>query len=122
MSDDIEDNVGPATQLAPETDPEILLYDYSKYLLTLAMLILGGVLTISQGGDPASRPPGLVLLIVIIPIAASAFASLSCLATIVQSRITGVPKGGARMLNQIAMGLMGAGVAAFLMSWIDRLL
>lgn len=122
MSDDIEDSVGPATQLAPETDPEILLYDYSKYLLTLSMLILGGVLTISQGSDAADRPPPQVLLTVLIPIAASGFLSLSCLATIVKSRLTGQRQGSARMLNQGAMALLGAGVAAFLFSWISQLM
>ncbi len=122
MSDDIEDSVGPATQLAPETDPDILLYDYSKYLLTLSMLILGGVLTISQGSDPATRPPPAILLAVLVPIAASGFLSLSCLATIVRSRLSGRPQTKAPMMNQAAMGLLGAGVAAFLVSWINQLM
>lgn len=122
MSDDIEDSVGPATQLAPETDPEILLYDYSKYLLTLSMLILGGVLTISQSTDPAGRPPPTVLLAILVPIAGSGFCSLSCLSAIVRSRVAGKPQSSAAMLNQAAMGLLGAGVAAFLVSWIVQLL
>ena len=122
MSDDIEDSVGPATQLAPETDPEILLYDYSKYLLTLSMLLLGGVLTISQGSDPATRPPPLALLTILVPIAASGFLSLSCLATIVDARVKGKPQKSARWLNQGAMLLLGTGVASFLVSWIEGLM
>jgi hypothetical protein len=122
MSDDIEDSVGPATQLAPETDPEILLYDYSKYLLTLSMLILGGVLTISQSGDVANRPPPHVLLTILIPIAGSGFLSLSCLAAIVRSRVAGKPQTNAAKFNQAAMGMLGAGVAAFLVSWIMQLM
>jgi hypothetical protein len=121
MSDDSEDSVGPATQLAPETDPDILLYDYSKYLLTLSMLILGGVLTISQGSDPATRPPPVVLISILVPIAGSGFLSLSCLATIVGARVRGKQPKNARMLNQGAMGLLGAGVASFLISWIKQL-
>lgn len=121
MSDDIEESVGPATQLAPETDPEILLYDYSKYLLTLSMLLLGGVLTISQGGDPAMRPPPLVLLTILVPIAGSGFMSLSCLAAIVGARVKGKPQKSARWLNQAAMGLLGAGVASFLISWVEQM-
>lgn len=122
MSDDIEDSVGPATQLAPETDPEILLYDYSKYLLTLSMLILGGVLTISQNADLANRPPPLVLLTILVPIAGSGFLSLSCLAAIVGARVKGKPQKTARWLNQGAMLLLGAGVASFLISWIEQLI
>jgi hypothetical protein len=122
VSDDIEDSVGPATQLAPETDPDILLYDYSKYLLTLSMLILGGVLTISQGADTADRPAPAILLAILLPIAGSGFLSLSCLAAIVRSRLTGRPQTSAAKLNQAAMGLLGAGVAAFLFSWIERLM
>ncbi len=122
MSDDIEDSVGPATQLAPETDPDILLYDYSKYLLTLSMLILGGVLTISQGSDPATRPPPATLLTVLVPIAASGFLSLSCLTTIVRSRVTGKPQTRAAAYNQAAMALLGVGVGAFLFSWINQLM
>lgn len=122
MSDDIEDSVGPATQLAPETDPEILLYDYSKYLLTLSMLVLGGVLTISQSSDPANKLPAPLLLAILVPIAGSGLLSLSCLSTIVRSRMTGKSQRSAGTLNQMAMGLLGAGVAAFLMSWITQLL
>ena len=122
MSDDIEDSVGPATQLAPETDSEILLYDYSKYLLTLSMLILGGVLTISQSSDIANRPPTQVLLMILIPIAGSGFLSLSCLSSIVRSRVDGKPQRHAAKLNRGAMGLLGAGVGSFLLSWVIELL
>jgi hypothetical protein len=122
MSDDIDDDVGPATQLAPETDPEILLYDFSKYLLTLSMLILGGVLTISQSGDIANRPPPEVLLTILLPIAGSGFLSLSCLSTIVRSRVEGKPQRHAAKFNRGAMGLMGVGVGGFLLSWVIELL
>jgi hypothetical protein len=122
MSDDIEDDVGPATQLAPETDPEILLYDYSKYLLTLSMLLLGGVLTISQSGDPATRPPAGVLLTILIPLAGSGFCSLSCLTSIVRSRVERKPQHNAAKFNRAAIGLMGVGVGAFLLAWVIELL
>jgi hypothetical protein len=44
---------------------EALLYDFAKFLTTLALLMLGGVLTITQTADKAIAKPPIVALVVL---------------------------------------------------------
>ena len=61
MSDD-----SPTEGVRPsEGDPELLLYDFLKYLATLALLILGAVLSLS-GSDSSFSKRNLAIVIFIV--------------------------------------------------------
>lgn len=102
-------------------DPELLLYDYSKFLLTLALLLLGGVLTLSQGPQGKELQADQVM-IVVIALALSCLCSLSVANDVVRARQSGkavtrwAPRSG-----QAAMFFLGGGVATFLLMWLDQL-
>lgn len=101
-----------------DRDPELLLYDYSKFLLTLGLLILGGVLTLVQG--PASaKLAGSEVLMVVVPLSLSCVCSLSVANDVVRARQKGraVTRWVAAS-GQAAMFFLGSGVATFLLLWI----
>ena len=105
-----------------EADAEVLLYDYSKYLLTLALLVIGGVLSLTQGagGEAIPRKP---LVVVIVLLAVSGVSSLSAANEVVRARTDGRPvRGRSRYFSQAAMGTLGMGVGAFLSVWVEMLL
>ena len=105
-----------------EADPEVLLYDYSKYLLTLALLVLGGVLSLTQGPDAAaiSRKS---LIVIIVLLAVSGVSSLSAANEVVRARTERrAVRARSRYFSQAAMGTLGMGVGAFLSVWVEALL
>ena len=116
-----EESVAPFKPVRADDDPDLLLYDYSKYLLTLALLVLGGVLSLTQGAGGAKLDERLIIIVVVF-LAVSGGASLSCANEIVRVR-TGRRK-RTRLLevyNQAAMGFLGGGVGAFLFVWVGAL-
>lgn len=100
--------------------PDLLIYDLSKYLLSLCLLILGGVLTVTQTATEPPPPPPIILIVGCLAI--SGLLSITCISSIVKARYRGVPARRVRLINQLAMGFLGAGVGAFLVIWIDLLL
>ena len=107
---------GKATQAG---DYDLLLYDYSKHLLSLALISIGGVLTLAQssvGREIPDRDIGVIVLI----LAASGVAALSCTAAVLRGREQGrsLTK-QASYCHQAAMGLLGAGFGYFLMGWLN---
>ena len=119
MSED--GSVAPFQPARPEDHPDLLLYDYSKYLLTLALLVLGGVLSLTQGAGGTRIDKKLVIVVVLF-LAVSGMSSLSCANEIVRVR-TGKKKRTKwpEVYNQAAMGLLGGGVGAFLFVWAGAL-
>lgn len=113
MMDDHETT--PSAALDPAASADLLVYDLSKFLLTLSLLVMGAVLTLS--GTATERPPAAALLVVIGCLVVSGFVSMSCLSTIVTARHRGGQARHALLMNQIAAGLLGAGVGAFLVVW-----
>jgi hypothetical protein len=117
MSDDEESL--PA--LASPHDRELLLYDYFKHLTTLALLALGGVLTVSQMADPGDIKP-VMLVIVLAVIGLGGIASFAGGSEIVSARYT-----GARRTRSIALcrkatpALLTLGVGMFLYLFVDTL-
>ena len=49
--------------VAEEHFDEALLYDFAKFLTTLALLILGGVLTVTQTADKSIAKPPVVAMV-----------------------------------------------------------
>ena len=106
----------------PAQDKVVLLYDYSKHLLSLALFGIGGVVSLAQSPQ-GQKIPGLVVSMMLACLAASGFCSLSCSASILRTRRDDLPVGrGAWITSQLAMMFLGTGVGGFLIIWIKTLL
>ncbi len=69
----------------PAQDKVILLYDYSKHLLSLALLGLGGIVSLTQSPQ-GQKIPGPIVAMMLACLAISGFCSLSCSANILRAR------------------------------------
>lgn len=106
----------------PAQDKVVLLYDYSKHLLSLALLGLGGIVSLAQSPQ-GQKIPGPVVSMMLVALALSGFCALSCSATILRARQHDRPVGrGAWLGSQLAMMFLGTGVGGFLTIWIMTLL
>ena len=107
---------------APAHDKEALLYDYSKHLLSLALLGIGGIVTITQS-PLGQRIPSKMVIVLIAAFACAGFAALTVTATILRARRLDQPiSPGAWTASQAAMMFLGVGVGMFLTAWIAALL
>ena len=103
-------------------DKVVLLYDYSKHLLSLALFGLGGITSLAQSPQ-GQKIPGLVVAMILAFLAASGFCSLSCTASILKARQRDRPVGrGAWIGSRLAMMFLGISVGGFLTIWIPTLL
>ncbi len=108
-------------ELDPSQDKVILLYDYSKHLLSLALFGLGGIVSLAQSPQ-GQRIPGLVVAIMLACLALSGLCSLSCSASILRARQRDQPVGrGTWTTSQLAMMFLGIGVGGFLVIWIKEM-
>ena len=103
-------------------DPDALLYDYAKHLLSLALLGIGGIASLAQsplGKGVAGQRVALLLG----AFAVAGFFALSCSAAILRAHQRGLPvPKRAWAFQQGAMAALGMGVGAFLTVWFDALL
>lgn len=95
---------------------ELLLYDYFKHLTTLALVALGGVLTISQDLEQISQR---AMLVVVVLISVGGGTALSGLESITKARLKGqaMPKSIKyyRLFSATTFSLgLGAYIAIFL--------
>ena len=115
------------TQTEPQHDDrsgdrELLLYDHAKHLLSLAVLGIGGVMSLSQSST-GGKLGGPAIAVLMGLFAASGVCSLSVSAAILRARRDGqTVKASAWSFNQGAMGLLGAGVGAFVTLWMGIIL
>lgn len=116
----MEEDAVVKPQAGPETAPDLLVYDLSKYLLSLCLLILGAVLTLGQTQEADIPTPALMLVIGCL--AVSGLLSLSCINQVVSSRLKAKPARHIGALNRLALGFLGAGVGGFLVIWTNQLL
>jgi hypothetical protein len=113
------------TKLPIEVDPqrygETLLYDYSKFVTTLSLIALGGVLTLTQAAGPGELKPyniGLVLGSIMI----GGVLALSTANALVDARSSGKePSKWLPGLIKASMAFIGIGLGAFLYMWWDAL-
>lgn len=102
-----------------ERDPELLLYDFLKFLTSLAILVLGGVLSLASG-DMRTQRDGLAIVIVMVALA-GVFAATGA-DGVVRARIGRRPLSRwTRMSRGVSMGLLGAGTGFFLSMWTQGL-
>ena len=76
--------------IAIEGDRELILYDFFKYLTSMVLLTLGGLLIVMKDFDPKDVKPMIVLLDIVV-ISAAGVAAFSGASEIVRSRYNGVP-------------------------------
>jgi hypothetical protein len=102
-------------------DKAMLLYDYAKHLLSLALLGIGGIASLAQ--SPLGREvAGPKVALLLGAFAAAGFFALSCSAAILRAhrRDQPVPE-SAWWCQQGAMASLGIGVGAFMAVWVDAL-
>jgi hypothetical protein len=115
-----ETRVDPKDQPA-EQYGEALAYDFSKFLTTLSILALGGVLTLTQTADRTD------IKTVNIAMSVCAIALAGTLALITANSIAYARASGEPMPRNLhrymlaAMSLLGLGMGMFLFLWMDTL-
>lgn len=121
MSDDESPRVSPR-ESPDDRYGEALLYDFAKFMTTTSLIMLGGMLTLSGAAKAGDlKPFNLVLTSGVIALAGMlAFGVASNLAA---ARAKGAQPSRHLLLNvKASTGLMGMGIGAFLMMWMDTLL
>ena len=117
MSDDESVVTAPAL---PD-DRDMLLYDHFKHLTTLALLTLGGVLTLFQSADRTDIKPAMIITVLVI-ISAAGIAAFSGASEIVRARYTRTAHHKALEVCRVAAPLLlSLGVGMVLMMFVDSL-
>lgn len=107
----------------PDIDDQRLsiLYDWFKYLTSLSLLTLGGVLSLVQGADGAPIKKS-VLFVVLAFVVISGMLSFTGAAQVVTSRTQGTPLPGSMRLTQSIIGFSLSGaVGAFVYIFVSTL-
>jgi hypothetical protein len=100
---------------------EGLLYDLGKFLTSLSIFAIGGVLTVADTAKPGDIK-AFNLITITIALAGAAVLGASTSGTIAYGRFTG--KRLSRHLPNYARGsflLLGVGLGMFMAMWIDKL-
>jgi len=106
---------------ASPDDREMLLYDHFKHLTTLALVSLGGVLTLVQTADPADVKPPMVIA-VLIALSAGGIAAFSGASELVRARYTGTGYyKSVEFCRRAAPILLAVGVGMVLAMFVDSL-
>ncbi len=104
------------------SDGELLLYDYFKYLTSLVLLTLGGMLIVMKDFDPSDVKPGFVIAAIIL-ISSSGVLAFGGTGEIVRARYTGAPpKWSLKAARHVAPSLLAAGLGLFLAMFVDSLI
>jgi len=116
MIDD-ESSIEPKAIAGDEHFSEALLYDFAKFVTTLALLSLGGVLTVTQTADKGvAKPP--VIAIVVSFIALAGVCAVSAAAKIAKVNLSlRIERFTPRHYLMAAIALLGMGAGGFLMLW-----
>ena len=100
---------------------EGLLYDLGKFLTSLSLFAIGGVLTVADTAKPGDVK-AFNLITITLALAGAAVLGASTSGTIAYGRFTGKPL--SRHLHNYARGsfmLLGVGLGMFIAMWIDKL-
>jgi hypothetical protein len=114
----IEDNETPKPG---QRDGELLVYDFFKYLTSLVLLTLGGMLIVMKDFDPADVKPQMVIVAIIV-ISSAGVLAFSGAAEIVRARYAGTPPHRSLpFLRAAAPALLAMGLGLFLAMFVDSL-
>ena len=113
--------IAPAEAAGTAHYAETLLYDFGKYLTSLALLVLGGVLSLADRTALRAPDARLSLTLVLGTIALAAICGLSVAGAIVNARARGgMPPRPLRPTVHLGMLSLGVGVGTFMSGWIKR--
>jgi hypothetical protein len=119
MTGDMERSTDPGHE--DPRDGEGLLYDLAKFLTTLSLLALGGVLTIADSADTNDIPLFNIALITI-ALSLAAVLSVATASSIAIARWSGQEnKSNFARYVQATIALLGVGLGMFFFMWIDKL-
>jgi hypothetical protein len=112
-------------ELKPGSDAErygeSLLYDFSKFLTTLSILALGGVLTLTQTADRSDiKTMNIVMAVIAIALAGTLAVTTANSIAYARASSQALPRHLHRYILA-AMGLLGMGMGSFLFMWMDTL-
>jgi len=100
---------------------EGLLYDLGKFLTTLSLLAIGGVLTVADTANSADVKPANIIMITL-ALSLAAVLAASTASTIAVDRWAARPLRSYLHIYIFAtMGLLGMGLGMFIFMWIDKL-
>ena len=121
MTDDDGHRIDPREHADSDRYGETMLYDFAKFITTLSLLLLGGMLTLST----AARSGDLKVFNIIFVTVAIAIAGMTAFVTanaLVDARANGrEPSHLLPKLLKFATGIIGVGLGGFLMMWLDSL-
>ena len=121
MSDDEGGPVDLRREAGDAHYGESLLYDFAKFMTTLSLLLLGGMLTLS-GAAKAGDLKLINILFVSVAIAVSGMCAFATAYGIADARSRGrEPARYLRTQMQVANACAGIGIGGFLMMWLDTL-
>ena len=116
MTDD-DSKVDPKAVGGGEHLEEALLYDFAKFLTTLSLLMLGGVLTVTQTADKAVAKPAVVAVVMGF-ISFAGILAISAAGKLARVNIgKDYPGFTPRRYLLVAMILLSAGAGSFLFLW-----
>ena len=113
-----ESNVDPKA-VAEESDNfgKAMLYDFAKFLTTMSLLVLGGVLTVTQTAHKAVAKPPVVAMVMGF-IALAGIFSISAAGKLANVKIgKDHPRFTARDYLVAAVAFLGMGAGGFLTIW-----
>lgn len=117
MIDEPESHLDPRDHAGDAHYAESLLYDLAKFVTTLSLLSIGGVLTLTQAASRGAYPPTWLAF----ALSAIAFAGLCSFGTaysLADARTRGrEPSPRLGLLLQIATALLGIGTGSFVWMW-----
>jgi hypothetical protein len=93
------------------SDGDGYLYDYFKYLTSLALLTLGGVLTLSEKMEDTFSRYALTAVLVLVTL--SGALSFSAVGEIVRGKHTGTSYKNIEAMRRVAPALLALGIGVF---------
>ena len=104
-----------------DNDSELLLYDFFKYLTSLVLLTLGGLLIVMKDFDPKDVKPTMVLIDIVV-ISAAGIAAFSGASEIMRGRYLGNSRRPSlKFIARAAPALLAMGIGLFLAMFMDSL-
>ena len=117
MNEEIESRVDPRDHAPAQHYGETLLYDLAKFLTTLSLLAIGGILSLTQAAARGLYQPNFVLLV----LGAIALAGVMAFGTafsLAEARAKHRdPHARLSLLLQAATSLLGLGTGGFVWMW-----